>query len=75
MRHPFYSDQSSGVRMIFDLSNRNTESILSTGESGHILSIFYGDQHLLWKKGQYIKSSFTNDNEDNQYTLIFEKNA
>ena len=72
MRHPFYSDQSSGVRVIFDLSRQNTESILSTGESGHVFSMFYGDQHVLWKKGEYVNSSFVNNGEKRQYTLIFE---
>jgi len=58
-----FSEDSSGdyattwgvsYRQIIDLSDfRNSVCILSSGESGHLLSKHYDDQIPLWLKGEY----------------------
>ncbi len=53
--NPFVATFGSAMRAIFDFSDENKSMfILSTGQSGHILSKHYDDQSILWQQQQYI---------------------
>ena len=53
--NPFENVHSAGYRMIVDFSDLESSLfIISTGQSGHILSNQYDNLANLWKRGDYI---------------------
>ena len=53
--NPFENVHSAGYRMIVDFSDLESSLfIISTGQSGHILSNQYDNLANLWKRGEYI---------------------
>ncbi|MBV8549444.1 MAG: penicillin acylase family protein [Alphaproteobacteria bacterium] len=61
--HPFARTHGGGYRAIYDLSDpTQSRFMITTGESGHILSPHYGDFVPLWNKVQYI--NITGSEED-----------
>ena len=57
---PFLVNYGSVMRAIYDFSeNENSLFIISTGQSGHILSRHYDDQAELWQKQQYIPMEYS----------------
>ncbi|MAH61444.1 MAG: hypothetical protein CMF42_04050 [Legionellales bacterium] len=53
-KHPFYSDRSSGLRMLFDMNQPEVKVMISTGQSGDLFSNHYADCFSLWLNGEYI---------------------
>ncbi len=54
-KNPYMATYGSAVRAIYDFSEANKSIfILSTGQSGHILSRHYDDQSLIWQQQQYL---------------------
>ena len=52
---PFTSNHGPGFRAIYDLGNLDRSLfILSTGQSGNVLSSLYRNLEELWLKGEYI---------------------
>ena len=52
--------KSSSFKMIIDFSSPNKNMfILSSGQSGHMISRYYDDQTNLWKNGKYLYLSGT----------------
>ena len=51
----FIANYGSTLRTIYDFSNKeHSLFIISTGQSGHFLSLHYDDQSILWQREQYI---------------------
>jgi len=54
-QNPFENVHSAGFRMIVDFSDLESSLyIVSTGQSGHLLSNQYDNLASLWKRGEYI---------------------
>ncbi len=54
----FTAIHGGALRMIVNFAEPNsTRIIISTGQSGHLLSKFYDDQSTLWAAGEYINLS------------------
>ena len=54
-RGKFITNNSSSLKVLFDFSSpENSLFMISTGQSGHILSRHYDDLSELWQRGQYI---------------------
>ena len=54
-QNPFENVHSAGFRMIVDFSDLESSLyIISTGQSGHLLSNQYDNLANLWKRGEYI---------------------
>ena len=52
---PYANVHASGFRAVYDLDDLDRSLvIISTGQSGHILSRFYDSLSELWRTGQYI---------------------
>jgi|GEM_PF-1573509 len=59
---PFAVSTGSSVRQIADLSNsHDLWLVLSSGQSGHLLSNHYRDQHALWHEGRLAHVSLDRD--------------
>ena len=55
---PFTNVHGSGFRGVFDFSDPDSSvMIISTGQSGHLLSRHYDDLSVLWRRGEYIPMS------------------
>ncbi len=53
---PFANVHAPGFRAVYDFSDLdNSVYIISTGQSGHVLSPFYNDLGKLWSRGEYIR--------------------
>lgn len=53
--HPFARTHGGGYRAIYDLADpAQSRFMITTGESGHILSPHYGDLVQMWNKVEYI---------------------
>ena len=54
-KNPFENVHAAGFRMIVDFSDLESSLfIISTGQSGHLLSNQYDNLANLWKRGEYI---------------------
>lgn len=61
-RTPWQAVQAAGYRGIYDLSDPDSSVfIISTGQSGHLLSRHYEDLGELWRRGEYIRMSLDPD--------------
>lgn len=55
---PFTNVHGSGLRVIYDFGDpEGSRYIISTGQSGHVLSRHYDDLAQLWRRGDYIPMS------------------
>lgn len=55
---PYLSGHASVFRGVYDFSDPDSSVfIISTGESGHLLSRHYDDQAVLWRRAEYIPMS------------------
>ena len=61
-RHPLAKTHGTGFRGIYDLSNPNrSQFMIATGQSAHPLSPFYDNLLPLWKSGQNIEITGTQE--------------
>lgn len=52
---PYTNVHAAGFRMVVDFDNPdNSEYIAATGESGHLLSRYYDDLAVIWRRSEYI---------------------
>ena len=55
---PFANVHAAGFRAVYDFSDPDSSVwIISTGQSGHLLSRFYDDQATLWRRKEYVPMS------------------
>ncbi|WP_316013124.1 penicillin acylase family protein [Roseobacter sp. HKCCA0434] len=53
--NPYANVHASGLRFVVDFGDpENSRYIISTGQSGHLLSRHYDDLSVLWRRGEYI---------------------
>ncbi|MBW8270507.1 penicillin acylase family protein [Caldovatus aquaticus] len=51
----FLHVQGAGLRVVFDLADRETRAIVATGQSGHPLSRHWGDLLERWRSGALLR--------------------
>ena len=52
---PFTNIHGSGFRAVYDFSDLDSSlMIISTGQSGHLLSKHYDDLSILWRRSEYV---------------------
>ena len=62
---PFEENHGAALRVIFDLADPNgNHAIISTGQSGNVLSRHYDDLADLWSNGEWILLPMTKDAVD-----------
>ena len=55
---PYTNIHAAGFRMVVDFDNPdNSVYIAATGESGHLLSRYYDDLAVIWRRSEYIPMS------------------
>jgi penicillin amidase len=55
---PYLNIHAAGYRGVYDFSDPDSSLyVISTGESGHILSRHYDDLAAIWRRGEYIPMS------------------
>jgi penicillin amidase len=55
---PYANVHAAGFRAVYDFSDPDSSVwIVSTGQSGHLLSRFYDDQATLWRRKEYVPMS------------------
>lgn len=60
--NPFANVHGSGLRVLYDFGDpEGSQMIISTGQSGHLLSEHYDDLSILWRRGKYIPMSLDLD--------------
>lgn len=60
--NPFHSVHGAGYRGVYDFADPDSSVfIVSTGQSGHMLSRHYDDLAQLWRRGEYIPMSLDVD--------------
>jgi len=60
--NPYANVHASGLRFVVDFGDpENSRYIISTGQSGHVLSRHYDDLAVLWRRGEYIPMSLSED--------------
>ncbi len=60
--NPFANVHGAGLRIVVDFADPEASlMIISTGQSGHILSRHYDDQSLLWRRAEYIPMTLDPD--------------
>ncbi len=56
--NPFFNVHGAGYRGVYDMADPDSSVfIISTGQSGHMLSRHYDDLAQLWRRGEYIPMS------------------
>ncbi len=56
--NPFHNVHGAGYRGVYDFADPDSSVfIISTGQSGHVLSRHYDDLAQLWRRGEYIPMS------------------
>ena len=56
--NPYAHTVGASLRFIIDMANiEQSGFILASGQSGHVLSPYYGDQHQLWRDGKRLRLS------------------
>ena len=56
--NPFHNVHGAGYRGVYDFADPNSSVfVISTGQSGHMLSRHYDDLAQLWRRGEYIPMS------------------
>jgi penicillin G amidase len=59
---PYLNVHASGLRAVYDFSDPDSSVfVISTGESGHLLSRRYDDLAALWRRSEYIPMSLDAD--------------
>jgi penicillin amidase len=59
---PYLNVHAAGFRAVYDFSDPDSSVfVISTGESGHILSRHYDDLAALWRRSEYIPMSLDPD--------------
>ena len=59
---PFLNVHGAGYRGVYDMADPDSSIfIISTGQSGHMLSRHYDDMAQLWRRGEYIPMSLDVD--------------
>ena len=59
---PFHNVHGAGYRGVYDFADPDSSVfITSTGQSGHFLSRYYDDMAQLWRRGEYIPMSLSED--------------
>ena len=59
---PYLNVHAAGYRGVYDFSDPDSSLyVISTGESGHILSRHYDDLAAVWRRGEYIPMSLDPD--------------
>ncbi|WP_097929263.1 penicillin acylase family protein [Monaibacterium marinum] len=60
--NPYANVHASGLRFVVDFGDpENSRYIISTGQSGHLLSRHYDDLSVLWRRGEYIPMSLNEE--------------
>ena len=60
--NPYANVHAAGIRFVADFGDpENSRYIISTGQSGHLLSRHYDDLSVLWRRGEYIPMSLSED--------------
>ncbi|KPP87795.1 MAG: penicillin amidase [Rhodobacteraceae bacterium HLUCCO07] len=60
--NPFRNVHGAGFRGVYDFADPDSSVfIISTGQSGHVLSRHYDDMATLWRRGEYIPMSLDTD--------------
>lgn len=55
---PYLSVHGAGIRAVYDFADPDASvMIISTGESGHVLSRHYDDLSVLWRRSEYVPMS------------------
>lgn len=56
--NPFHSVHGAGYRGVYDFADPDSSVfVISTGQSGHMLSRHYDDLAQLWRRGEYVPMS------------------
>ena len=56
--NPFHNVHGAGYRGVYDFADPDSSVfVISTGQSGHVLSRHYDDMAQLWRRGEYIPMS------------------
>jgi penicillin amidase len=56
--NPFFNVHGAGYRGVYDFADPDSSVfIISTGQSGHVLSRHYDDLAQLWRRGEYVPMS------------------
>jgi penicillin amidase len=74
-KEPFAMGHGAGVRFIYDLADLDRSLfVLSTGQSGHLLSPHYRDASRRWAAGQYfpMKAHQRPEEANSLWTLVLE---
>ncbi|MFK7875390.1 MAG: penicillin acylase family protein [Paracoccaceae bacterium] len=59
---PFHNVHGAGYRGVYDFADPDSSVfVISTGQSGHMLSRHYDDLAQLWRRGEYIPMSLSPD--------------
>jgi penicillin amidase len=59
---PYLNLHASGLRAVYDFSDPDSSVfIISTGQSGHVLSRHYDDLAALWRRSEYVPMSLDAD--------------
>jgi penicillin amidase len=59
---PYLNVHGAGFRAVYDFSDPDSSVfVISTGESGHLLSRHYDDLAALWRRAEYIPMSLDAD--------------
>ncbi len=60
--NPFFNVHGAGYRGVYDFADPDSSVfVISTGQSGHLLSPHYDDLAQLWRRGEYIPMSLDPD--------------
>ncbi|WP_306004979.1 penicillin acylase family protein [Aquicoccus porphyridii] len=60
--NPFRNVHGAGFRGVYDFADPDSSVfVISTGQSGHVLSRHYDDMATLWRRGEYIPMSLDTD--------------
>jgi penicillin amidase len=59
---PYLNVHGAGLRAVYDFSDPDSSLyVISTGESGHLLSSHYDDLAAIWRRSEYIPMSLSPD--------------
>ena len=68
---PYTHTVGASLRFVIDVGGwEQSEFILTSGQSGHPFSPYYGDQTSLWRSGRYVRMSIgADESSENMLTL------
>ena len=70
--NPYAHTVGASLRFVIDVGSwHQSEFILASGQSGHVLSPHYGDQTALWRAGRYIRmEALADESSENLLSLL-----